>query len=474
VSSDRLRQAADALNKAVERRLEPRQRASLDSMVRAATRGDEDAFEELWQHLRPGLLRYLTILAPDAVEALAAETRLHVLRDMDQFEGDESAFRVWTFTIARHQAVHWQHRRPEKVAVAPSNAPLPEASDTAAGADFSRAVMALIAALPANQAEVVMLRVVTGLDVDQVAAIVGKRPSTVRSLTHRGLRQLADRLRPMDLPPDRIEDLHPSSVAESPGAPQGSPYGVLIADQNQRFAEGLGVMLDAQDDLAVLGVAYDSHQAVELAARHEPIVLLLDAHMSGLDLASTLRAVKAVSPATRVLVLSADTRKETIAEALRAGADGFLAKDASSRQVAGALRSLAEGRTGMVITAEPVARPTRNPSVDLRSRTLTNREREILGLLANGWSNRRIADECFLSLNTVRTHVQNILIKLDVHSKLEAVAFALEHGLVLPDRGQVETGAEGGADHGSVQARPDHSSRGGHDPHVTGTSRHSK
>lgn len=164
MSSDRLRQAADALNKAVERRLEPRQRASSDSMVRAATSGDEDAFEELWQHLRPGLLRYLTILAPDAVEALAAETRLHVLRDMDQFEGDESAFRVWTFTIARHQAVHWQHRRPEKVAVAPSNAPLPKASNTAAGADFSRAVTALIAALPTNQAEVVMLRVVTGLD----------------------------------------------------------------------------------------------------------------------------------------------------------------------------------------------------------------------------------------------------------------------------------------------------------------------
>jgi DNA-binding NarL/FixJ family response regulator len=84
----------------------------------------------------------------------------------------------------------------------------------------------------------------------------------------------------------------------------------------------------------------------------------------------------------------------------------------------------------MVITAEPVARPTRDPSVDLRVRTLSVREREILGLLANGWSNRRIANECFLSLNTVRTHVQNVLVKLGVHSKLEAVAFALEHQVV--------------------------------------------
>jgi DNA-binding NarL/FixJ family response regulator len=84
----------------------------------------------------------------------------------------------------------------------------------------------------------------------------------------------------------------------------------------------------------------------------------------------------------------------------------------------------------MVITAEPVARPSRDPSVDLRVRTLSGREREILGLLANGWSNRRIAEECFLSLNTVRTHVQNVLVKLGVHSKLEAVAFALEHQVV--------------------------------------------
>jgi DNA-binding NarL/FixJ family response regulator len=206
--------------------------------------------------------------------------------------------------------------------------------------------------------------------------------------------------------------------------------GLVLADDHRVFAEGLGVMLDAEDDLAVLGVAHDAHQAVELAAKHEPMVLLLDAHMPGSDLVSTLRAVKAASPGTRVLMLSADTRKETIAEALRAGADGFLAKDASSRQVAGAIRSLAEGRTGMVITAEPVSRPTRDPSVDLRVRTLSVREREILGLLANGWSNRRIAEECFLSLNTVRTHVQNVLVKLGVHSKLEAVAFALEHQVV--------------------------------------------
>jgi DNA-binding NarL/FixJ family response regulator len=205
--------------------------------------------------------------------------------------------------------------------------------------------------------------------------------------------------------------------------------GLVLADDHRVFAEGLGVMLDAQDDLAVLGMAHTAWEAVELAAKHEPNVLLLDAHMPGADLATTLRAVKAASPASRVLMLSADTRQETIEAAIEAGADGFLAKEASSRQVAAAIRKLVDGEVGMVLASEP-ARPARDPSVDLRVRTLSGREREILGLLANGWSNRRIAEECFLSLNTVRTHVQNVLVKLGVHSKLEAVVFALEHQVV--------------------------------------------
>lgn len=88
----------------------------------------------------------------------------------------------------------------------------------------------------------------------------------------------------------------------------------------------------------------------------------------------------------------------------------------------------------IVAATEPATGRARDPIVDLRIRTLTKRERELLGLLANGWSNRRIANECLLSLHTVRTRVQNILVKLGVHSKLEAVAFAFEHGLVPPQR----------------------------------------
>jgi DNA-binding NarL/FixJ family response regulator len=88
----------------------------------------------------------------------------------------------------------------------------------------------------------------------------------------------------------------------------------------------------------------------------------------------------------------------------------------------------------IVAATQPAAGRVRDPLVDLRIQTLTRRERELLGLLANGWSNRRIAQECLLSLHTVRTRVQNILVKLGVHSKLEAAAFAFQHGLVVPER----------------------------------------
>jgi DNA-binding NarL/FixJ family response regulator len=109
------------------------------------------------------------------------------------------------------------------------------------------------------------------------------------------------------------------------------------------------------------------------------------------------------------------------------------AADPRNQATAAPRKSVTVQRT-IVAGAEPAAGGARDPIGDLRIRTLTTSERELLGLLANGWSNRRIANECRLSLHTVRTRVQNILVKLGVHSKLEAVAFAFDHGLVLPGR----------------------------------------
>jgi DNA-binding NarL/FixJ family response regulator len=204
---------------------------------------------------------------------------------------------------------------------------------------------------------------------------------------------------------------------------------LVLADDHQVFAEGLGMVLDTEDDVEVLGIAPDGEGALRLVGEHRPDVLLLDAHMPRTDVCEVVRGAKAAAPETMVVVLSADTRREIVDVAIQAGADGFLAKDLTGWQVASVLRKLLAGQTTPVKPAVP-ERPARDPSVELRVRTLSAREREILGLLVNGHSNRRIAEECFLSLNTVRTHVQNVLVKLGVHSKLEAVAFALENQVV--------------------------------------------
>jgi DNA-binding NarL/FixJ family response regulator len=203
---------------------------------------------------------------------------------------------------------------------------------------------------------------------------------------------------------------------------------LVLADDHEVFAEGLSMVLDAEEDLQVLGLASDGAEALELLDGDPPAVLLLDAHMPRTDVTAVLREVKQRAPGTKVLVLSADTRSETVNTVIAAGADGFLAKDVSSPQVATTIRRIVGGHQGPITTVP--ARPSRDPGVELLVRTLSVREREILGYLSAGWSNRRIAEQCFLSLNTVRTHVQNILVKLGVHSKLEAVAFALEHRVV--------------------------------------------
>jgi RNA polymerase sigma-70 factor (ECF subfamily) len=145
-------------------------------------------------------LRYFTVVAAAAAEDLASETWLGVVRAIGRFRGSEPAFRAWVFTIARHKALDWRRhaaRRPTEDPPAASVVDLAAPDDPAAAAleGFStRAALALIGTLPADQAEAIMLRVVAGLEVDRVADIMGKRPGTVRVLTHRGLRRLAERL----------------------------------------------------------------------------------------------------------------------------------------------------------------------------------------------------------------------------------------------------------------------------------------
>jgi len=174
--------------------------AAFDSVLAAAVGGDEHAFALLWRELQPGLLRYLQVIAPGGAEDLASETWVDVVRGLGRFRGDEQSFRSWTFTIARHRATDQRRREVRRPAEPVPAERLPEraaADDPAAAAMehlATRQALALIAELPRDQAEVVALRVVAGLEVRQVARIVGKRPGAVRVLAHRGLRRLAKRL----------------------------------------------------------------------------------------------------------------------------------------------------------------------------------------------------------------------------------------------------------------------------------------
>ena len=169
-------------------------------VLRAAARGDEDAFGRLWCDLQPRLLRYFMVVSPATAADLASESWLGVVRGIHRFRGGEPAFRAWVFTIARHQALDWRRRTARRVTEdLPVTGLVEQASPDDPAADalegFStRAALTMVAMLPPDQAEAVVLRVVAGLDVGRVAEIMGKRPGTVRVLTHRGLRRLAERL----------------------------------------------------------------------------------------------------------------------------------------------------------------------------------------------------------------------------------------------------------------------------------------
>jgi len=170
----------------------------LTSAVAAARSGDEAAFVTVWRTLHPPLLRYLTVRGDEAPEDVASETWMHVVKGLPGFEGDGSSFRAWLFTIARHRAVDQgraRSRRPAVPVSEPSVLPArevePSAEDHVVAQDDTARALDLVATLPPAQAEMVMLRVVAGLEVADVARLVDKKPGAVRVAVHRALQTLA-------------------------------------------------------------------------------------------------------------------------------------------------------------------------------------------------------------------------------------------------------------------------------------------
>jgi DNA-binding NarL/FixJ family response regulator len=220
-----------------------------------------------------------------------------------------------------------------------------------------------------------------------------------------------------------------------PAEPAGRTA-VLIVEDHQVLAEGLELALERHEDLDVVGWAPTVQQALALARERRPQVVLMDFHLpdgTGAEAAGKLRReLEDVA----IVFLSADSSEDALIAAIESGASGYLVKSGAAAQVADAVRRAAEGE--MLIPAATLAgllarqrqRQREEAALQKLAGQLTPREREILQLMAQGLDNRAIAEKLFISFTTVRGHVQNILEKLDAHSKLEAVARANQHGLI--------------------------------------------
>ena len=216
------------------------------------------------------------------------------------------------------------------------------------------------------------------------------------------------------------------------------PVTLLICDDHRVLTDALAIVvgLDAGLELVAPPVQ-DPQSAIDLCAEFLPDVVLMDVDlksaMSGID---ATRAIKENSPATKVIIMTAHDDDRLLVDAVEAGASGFLSKDDAAEDVLASVKSAAEGEVlidpGTLARLLPQVAREREQQRDALALLgdLTDREREILGLLAQGMRNEDIATQLYISPQTVQTHVRNILGKLRVHSKLEAVAFAVRHGAI--------------------------------------------
>lgn len=214
---------------------------------------------------------------------------------------------------------------------------------------------------------------------------------------------------------------------------------LLICDDHKILTDALATMVGLDDDLVLVAPpVHTADEAIDLATQHLPDVVLMDivfkgGGMTGIE---ATRRIKEVSPATQVVVMTAHDEDRLLVEAVEAGASGFLSKDESAEDVLTSAKSAADGE--VLIDPDTLTRLLAQVAREREAQRdalkllgdLTEREREILGLLAQGMRNEDIAKQLFISPQTVQTHVRNILGKLRVHSKLEAVSFAVKHGVI--------------------------------------------
>ncbi|MDQ6693970.1 MAG: response regulator transcription factor [Chloroflexota bacterium] len=218
--------------------------------------------------------------------------------------------------------------------------------------------------------------------------------------------------------------------------PREGPIRVLVVDDQPVFTEMLRFVLDSEPDIKVVGMAFTGDEGLALALQERPDVLLVDYHMPGLTGLEVIQGLKEAGENLTVVVLTADTDEAVMAEAIAAGAAGYITKQQALNEVVQAVRTASQG--------EPVVPPFMIPRIlshfhkqqqkehqaELVREKLSAREIQILEQLARGCSNDDISEVFVLSPNTVRTHIQNVLKKMGVHSKLQATTMALQLGII--------------------------------------------
>ncbi|MFC4112713.1 response regulator [Nonomuraea zeae] len=212
---------------------------------------------------------------------------------------------------------------------------------------------------------------------------------------------------------------------------------ILLADDHQLVRKGFRLMLDAQPDLDVVGEAGDGAQAVDLSRRLRPDVVLMDLHMPGLDGVRATELITAELPEVRVLALSTFDLDENVVAALRAGADGFLPKDVSPEELIEGVRVVHRGESAVAprLLTRLIGTFVRTPgpkAVPAELAELTERERQILVLIARGRSNAEISAELAVSPSTVKNHVTSLFAKIGVRDRAQAVIVAYEAALIEP------------------------------------------
>ncbi len=221
-------------------------------------------------------------------------------------------------------------------------------------------------------------------------------------------------------------------------APAPSPViRVLVADDQELYRRGLEVVLSTEDDIAMVAEASDGEEAVQRAEEFAPDVVLMDIRMPRVDGIEAARRIKELVPSTRIIMLTVSDEDTHLYDAIKAGANGYLLKDIAIDEVPSSIRRVHAGES--LISPSMASKlltefSTLSKKIEQRQQiatpNLTAREVEVLRFVAKGMSNREIAEELYISENTIKNHVRNILEKLHLHSRMEAVLYAMRERII--------------------------------------------